>query len=553
MSGQQFSNKQKLFDVINRRSFLLRAGIVTTSILLGGCLNKIKNSNPYKHIKGNLFGPNAKAGHVLRDKIPLAQPSSSKKVKTLIIGSGISGLSAGRWLKKNGENNFEILELENHIGGNSNSGKNSTSAYPLGAHYITIANNHDKDLIDFLTQASVITHFEKGLPCYNEYYLCFDPEERLFINGQWQEGVVPDFGVPSADKEEIKRFFELTDSYKKIVGNDGKFAFDIPITSSSADVEFTKLDQISFKAFLESKKFNSPYLLWYLNYCCKDDFGKKITEVSAWAGLHYFSSRRGQAFNAEDNAVLTWPEGNGWLMRKLGKGLDSHIVKNQLCYKLSYSSDNKIIAHILDCETNLTQTIIADKIILATPQYVNEKLLAGIKRAPVNYNDFNYSPWLVANITLTQIPQSKGFGLCWDNVAYQTDSVGYVNSSQQNLELNGQKKVLTYYLPLCDYESRVARLAAYTRTYEQWLAILLPEMEFMHPGITEFIEKVDCWVWGHGMIAPGINFIHGNNKKNALQPIDNKIFFAHTDLSGVSIFEEAFHQGIRAAKEVLNS
>jgi hypothetical protein len=26
--------------------------------------------------------------------------------------------------------------------------------------------------------------------------------------------------------------------------------------------------------------------------------------------------------------------------------------------------------------------------------------------------------------------------------------------------------------------------------------------------------------------------------------IDNKIFFAHTDLSGISIFEEAFHQGI---------
>jgi hypothetical protein len=29
------------------------------------------------------------------------------------------------------------------------------------------------------------------------------------------------------------------------------------------------------------------------------------------------------------------------------------------------------------------------------------------------------------------------------------------------------------------------------------------------------------------------------------------LFFAHTDLSGVSIFEEAFHQGIRAANQVL--
>jgi hypothetical protein len=29
------------------------------------------------------------------------------------------------------------------------------------------------------------------------------------------------------------------------------------------------------------------------------------------------------------------------------------------------------------------------------------------------------------------------------------------------------------------------------------------------------------------------------------------IHFAHTDLSGIAIFEEAFHHGIRAAEEVL--
>ena len=42
------------------------------------------------------------------------------------------------------------------------------------------------------------------------------------------------------------------------------------------------------------------------------------------------------------------------------------------------------------------------------------------------------------------------------------------------------------------------------------------------------------------------------NLEKAKTPIDNQIFFAHSDLSGVSIFEEAFHQGINAAKQVLN-
>ena len=37
----------------------------------------------------------------------------------------------------------------------------------------------------------------------------------------------------------------------------------------------------------------------------------------------------------------------------------------------------------------------------------------------------------------------------------------------------------------------------------------------------------------------------------AMRPIHNRIFFAHTDFSGISIFEEGFYQGIRAAKEML--
>ena len=149
MSGQMFS-KDNFTDYLKRRSFLLRLGLVTGGIFLNGCYKKIK-SGAYK-INGQLLGPNAKAGHLLRDRIPLPRPSASRKVKTLIIGSGISGLSAARWLKMNGRTDFEIHELENHVGGNSSFAKNKVSSYPLGAHYITIPNNEDGTLIDFLKE-----------------------------------------------------------------------------------------------------------------------------------------------------------------------------------------------------------------------------------------------------------------------------------------------------------------------------------------------------------------------------------------------------------------
>ncbi|MBD1385041.1 FAD-dependent oxidoreductase [Mucilaginibacter rigui] len=550
MNGRPFYKSPGFVKGLSRRSFLLKAGLVTTGIFLGGCIRKLNPKTAYKNIKGSIKGPNAKAGHILRDKLPLPAPNATRTIKTLIIGSGISGLSAARWLKKQGHHDFELLELEDHVGGNSYSGKNSVSAYPLGAHYITIANNEDTLLTGFLQECGVITGYENSLPVYNEYYLCFDPEERLLINGQWQEGIVPDFGLSADDKAQVKKFFALIDELKKVKGVDNKFAFDIPIDNSSTDDKYRALDLITFKEYLHQQKLTSVYLLWYLNYCCKDDYGQKIDKVSAWAGIHYFASRRGKAANAESNAVLTWPEGNGWLTQKLAAELGEHVRKGNMCYSINYNQKGQVVAAIYDIAKGITSNIIADNVIVATPQFVNQRLFKDIQRG-VDYSKLNYSPWFIANITVNRLPQAKGAGLCWDNVAYDTPSVGYVNAGQQTVKITDEKRVLTWYLPLCDHEPRVARLAAYTRTYEQWMGIMMPELEYMHPGITDAIEDVECWVWGHGMIYPAVNYIWGANRKAAQKPVNNNMFFAHTDLSGISIFEEAFHQGIRAANQVL--
>jgi len=556
MSGQPFYSRGSLLNKIGRRSFLLRAGLVTGGLLLNGCLRKLNGPRAeYAHIKGKLSGPNAKAGHILRDKIPLPEPTSQTSVETLIIGGGISGLSAARWLLKSGYTDFKLLELEDHAGGNAFFGSNAVSSYPLGAHYIPIVNNEDQLLVDFLSENQVITGFdEHNLPFYNEYYLCFDPEERLLINGHWQDGIVPDFGVPEIERKQIERFFKLVTECKNARGSDGKYAFDIPIDNSSTDDAYRKLDKISFTEYLKSNGFDSPYLLWYLNYCCKDDYGTKAMNVSAWAGIHYFSSRKGKAANAPENSVVTWPEGNGWLLKRLRETVKGHILTSHMAYDIQFDDKGGVAVKVFDLKKHTTTYISAEKVILASPQFVNQKLLKNISRPGVNYTDMHYSPWLIANITVNKLPSAaKGMVLCWDNVAYGTPSVGYVNANQQDLKVIEEKKVLTYYLPLCNKEPRLSRLEAYTRTYEQWLDIVIPELEQMHPEITPHIEAIEFWLWGHGMISPAVNYIWGQTRRNAQAPVDDKIFFAHTDLSGISIFEEAFHHGINAAKQVMDS
>jgi phytoene dehydrogenase-like protein len=547
-------NRNNLLKSIDRRSFLIRAGLVCGGIALQRCVNKVTGRKPeYAHIKGKLSGPDHRSGHLIRDNSTLPDPTTERTVKTLIIGSGISGLSAARWLKKNGHDDFELIELENHTGGNAFFGSNDVSKYPLGAHYIPIVNNEDQLIVDFLHEHEVITHFdEKGLPYYNEYYLCFDPEERLLINGEWQEGLVPDFGVPDEDKKQIKRFFELVNKLKSQKGNDGKYLFNLPISESSADEQYRKLDKISFHDYLSQNGFTSPYLQWYLNYCCKDDYGSPAKDVSAWAGLHYFASRRGTAANAEANAVITWPEGNGKLVGFLKSMVNDHIRLGQMAYEV-LPGDEKVIVKVYDHIKQQTTKIISDKVIMASPQFVNQRILKDVQRPGVDYHDMHYGTWLIANLTIDGLPIAKGMPLCWDNVAYGTPSVGYVNANNQDINLREHKKVLTYYLPLTGTDPRVTRLAAYARSYEQWLDIILPEMEKYHPGITSHISEAELWLWGHGMVRPSVSYIWGNTRDNALKSVGDKIFFAHTDLSGISVFEEAFHQGIRAANEVLKS
>jgi hypothetical protein len=99
--------------------------------LLSGLGLGIVLSSQFSCKKGNSFqvkfvDDNSGRGHLLREP-KFNKPSRILKENILIIGAGISGLSAGRRLKKTGINDFKILELAKESGGNSISGKNSIS------------------------------------------------------------------------------------------------------------------------------------------------------------------------------------------------------------------------------------------------------------------------------------------------------------------------------------------------------------------------------------------------------------------------------------------
>lgn len=531
---------------MKRRAFL------QYGLALAGISGAALSCNNKRSVKGSIIGANAGIGHLLRDKT-FPTPIKSGKKKVVIIGGGVSGLSAARHLQKNNITDFILLELDQKVGGNAAYGQNQISSFPLGAHYIPIPNNNLSGYLEFLQEAGVITSFdENNLPVYNEAHLCFDPEERLYLNGRWQEGLIPHFGVPEIEAEQLKRFFQHMQEFRVAIGNDGKEAFNIPVNNSSADPIYTALDQITMKDWLQKNNYNSEYIHWYTNYCTRDDFGTPYDQCSAWAGIHYFAARKGKGSNAGYSDVLTWPEGNGFLIKHLESSVKDNIQTGCLATQV-VSSEKAILINYFDTKDQQLKQWEAESCILAVPQFVAARLLQNKVREDSIHQDVQYVPWMVANLLVNSLDEKSGVTLSWDNVIHESKSLGYVNATQQLLDGHLTKRNLTYYLPLTDKEVREERKSIEKRTHPEWVEIIMKDLERVHPDIREKTEEVTIQIWGHAMAQTKPGWIFGNLRKSLSEPINKSIYFAHTDIAGISIFEEGFYQGIQAAGNILKA
>lgn len=533
MSGEKY----------NRRHFIKIGSVLFFAPFLYNCNGSKKHS-----IQINTAGANSNVGHLLRTN-QFPEPNEHLKVGTLIVGGGVSGLSAARWLNKQNENNFLMLEMDEQVGGNSKGGKNKVSEYPYGAHYLPIPNTDNSDLIDFLEEHRIITHYNnEGLPHYDPYNVCFAPHERLHYKGTWHDDLPPKEGISELDKKELKRFSEAMQSYRIKIGKDNKRAFAIPLENSSSDEEFAALDNMSMNDYLKMNGYQSEFIYWYLDYCCKDDFGTPIKNTSAWAAIHYFASRNGNAANASAYELLTWPEGNYFLIKKLREALIPHIKTGQLVYHIE-EKNNVVYCKTYEVKTQKSVVYECQNLILATPQYVNKKLLPNTSE--VNWNEFKYYPWLVANITIINKQSLDGEAVVsWDNVIYQSKSLGYVNACHQTIEQHTSKTVLTYYYNFSENSPKHERETMYKRDEKYWKDFIIEDLKIAHPEIEANIESIELQQWGHGMISPSVGFRHSASR-NLLEKGKGRIQFAHSDISGISIFEQAFYRGIVAAKRTL--
>ena len=453
-------------------------------------------------------------------------------------------------MRRAGFTDFEILELEDRPGGNARWDENAFTAYPWGSHYIPLPTRESRSTRLLLSELGVLLGDpEAPVPRYDERSLVQAPQERLYRNGTWGDGLAPVEGHAKVETDEWERFQARVREFQAMRGKDGRRAFAIPLEYSSRDPALLALDSVTMEAWLRSEGFVSEPVHWVANYACRDDYGCDYRRASAWAGIHYFACRIGAARDADHEAVLTWPEGNGFVVRQLMERYRFPLTPGALVHRVEEGAKRVSLGVYLAREKRALE-IEAEHVVWAAPFAFAARALGDSPLAPA-LRSYEYAPWLTANLTLSEPPHlHHGAPLSWDNVLYESASLGYVVATHQGLASHPGPTVLTWYLPLTGEAPAEGRKRLLSTSRERWAESALAELAKPHPEIRAITNRVDVFANGHAMVVPRPGLIWGEARRRIMGH-RGRLHFAHADASGLSLFEEANDRGVAAAEAVL--
>ncbi len=148
-----------------------------------------------------------------------------------------------------------MLDLERRPGGTSVFGEDGVVPHPWGAHYVPLPGPDNRALVKLLDEVGALEWLPDGSFVGAERALVRAPEERVFADGEWHEGLVPPSRLGAEDKAEFERFEALVAGYAARKDARGRRAFALPLERSSDDPDLVELDRSSARQFLERHGF----------------------------------------------------------------------------------------------------------------------------------------------------------------------------------------------------------------------------------------------------------------------------------------------------------
>ena len=147
-------------------------------------------------------------------------------------------------------------------------------------------------------------------------------------------------------------------------------------------------------------------------------------------------------------------------------------------------------------------------------------------------------PWMKSYINVVSHP--------FFAVTEQTfDDVFAINTKGPFFTVQKLAPLLTAYLAL----PQAQRSALLQQPWQHWAGRVLDDLAGTHPDLPAKVERIDLCRFGHAMSIP-VPGLRGSAELAALNAQQGRVVFAHSDLAGYSVFEEAYTAGVLAARRL---
>ncbi|MBF0607906.1 MAG: FAD-dependent oxidoreductase [Candidatus Magnetobacterium sp. LHC-1] len=482
--------------MIDRRTFLKALGVVTAGLYASN-VSIIYASDVI--ISDWSDGDCEDVHRIGKDKFET--PDASIKKDVVIIGGGLSGLTMAYYLR---DDDFMLLEKDSDPGGNAKKGKYGDTVYATGSAYLVDVERYYGKL-----------YSELGL----ELKPIPNPVDTAKHEGRWvdlEDGPM---------KNHVKR---LKKHMKKLL--DGEDFPSIPIEDAKPNT--LRLDKVSFYDYLKGLHYPEDYMA-YIDAYCYSALGGSIREISAYAGVNFYSEIAGN--------IYAFPGGNAYVVDRLIEKIGTERIKTKTTVYSVKQKGSKVLTSFM--EDGLSHTVESKAVVMCVPYFFAPKIVDGITgKQKKDMESLRYGAYLVANLCFDRRVFSGGYDNCMpDNSAF-TDFIdaAYVANTKK------EQSVITVYAPYKNPSNgrKALREGDRNSIAKDIRAGIAKAFDFP----PESLKEIRLTRYGHQLLTSEVGIVH--KLRGIKKSVGSNIVFAHSDGQAMAAVESAVTEARRAMDKV---
>ena len=492
----------------NRRDFIrfVVAGAVTAGcpVDLSLVAQSDKAQSKAAHGDAILDSEENKICHEVRDGKVFTRPPASAKHDVVIVGGGVSGLTAAYRLQ---HRDALLLEKEPHWGGNAYVMEYDGSVYATGAA--------------FLEAKSEAFQFAKEIGLDP---LPVNSPDGSVINGEF----VPDTWGDGLNKLPYPPI--VKDSFKK---------FRKEMMNVDLEKRGQELYTVPFSSFMGV--YAAEVKLWWDTFG-PSNWGATSNDTAATMGIEALQYA---VLSSRSDNRHTFPGGLGAITKKLAETLQpvygERMQANATIVAVVPGKEDVQVTYMLGSEL---KTVSAKTVIMATPKFITRRIVEGLpEKQSEAMKALRYAPYCVVNLIYNGAVFNRGY----DNWCPGNTFTDFIVADWVIRKKTGYKQkhnILSCYTPLREQER--ARLLTEAGAKEL-AAEVLRDFQKLTPE-TNGIDPVEVHIYRRGhplyMSTPGT---YTQLQPLVRQPMD-RVFFANTDSEGP---ESTTNEAIKAARRAV--